>query len=64
MFTFRREVECRGFYVMKQGWRWPRHSVAWCPPGPAGLAEAQRIAGAINARGDVVAYIEADVRQA
>ncbi|MEV0443865.1 hypothetical protein AB0I84_01990 [Streptomyces spectabilis] len=55
------QVECRGFYVMKQGER-QRHSVAHCPPGPKGLAEARRIAGAINTRGDVVAYMEADVR--
>ncbi|MGW2478615.1 hypothetical protein ACWCWQ_02095 [Streptomyces sp. NPDC001571] len=57
-------AECRGFYVMKQGEGWHRHSVAWCPPGPEGLAKARGIAGAINTRGDVVAYIEADVRKA
>lgn len=55
-------AECRGFYVMKQGESWRRHSVAWCPPGPTGLAEAREIARAINSRSDVVAFIEADVR--
>ncbi|MEU3690517.1 hypothetical protein [Streptomyces narbonensis] len=55
-------VENRGFFVMKQGESWRTHSVAWCPPGPSGLAQARSIAGAINTRGDVVAYIAADLR--
>lgn len=58
-----RAVECRGFYVMKRGENWRHHSVAWCPPGPAGLAQARKIAEAINTRDDVTAFIQADVRE-